>query len=75
MKEASEVLQDTNGFAEGTMVDEFVDLGSTLLRAAENTFSTINKIADTVNAVIGKVTNLQSIVTEGIKMAKKIFGS
>ena len=75
MKEAGETLTDMQNFADGTLVDDFVNFGTDLLNAAEATFKGIDAIADTVNSVLNAVENFTSNVVEGIGSAiTKIFG-
>lgn len=74
MKDAADCLTDMQNFADGTMVDEFVNFGSAMLTAADKTFDTINKIADTVTGILGKVKDLTEGVVGGIKGIAKIFG-
>ena len=52
MEDSGKTLEGMKDFADGTMVDEFVSLGSGILTAAKNTFDAIDKIADTVNKVL-----------------------
>lgn len=74
MKEAGATLEDMQNFAEGTMVDEFVDLGSSILTAADATFDAINKIADTVNQVISKTGEFVTGALGVISKVKGLFG-
>ena len=74
MKEAGETLEDMQNFADGTMVDEFVNLGSTILTAADATFQAINSIADTVNSFLSATGNFVSDVLGGIAKVTGLFG-
>ena len=74
MKDAADCLQDMQNFAEGTLVDELVNFGSALMDAADKTFDTINTIADTVTAVLGKVKDFAESVVGGFKGIAKMFG-
>lgn len=75
MTEAGETLQETQNFAEGTMVDEFVDLGSKILTAAKNTFEAINSIADTVNTAISLFSGFTETAVGVISKVASIFGA
>lgn len=74
MKEAGSTLEDMQNFADGTMVDDFVDLGSSILTAADATFDAINKIADTVNTVINKTSEFVSGALGVIGKVRGLFG-
>lgn len=74
MKESGETLEDMQNFADGTMVDEFVDLGSSILTAADATFDAINKIADTVNTVISKTGEFVADALGVISKVRGLFG-
>ena len=74
MKDAADCLQDMQNFADGTLVDEFVNFGSAMLTAADKTFDTIKVIAETVNNVLGKVKDFAEGVVGGIKTIAKMFG-
>ena len=74
MKEAGATLEDMQNFADGTMVDDFVDLGSSILTAADATFDAINKIADTVNTVINKTSEFVSGALGVIGKVRGLFG-
>ena len=74
MQEASDTLKTMGDFAEGNIVDDFVDFGTNLLNAAEATFKAIDSIADTVKNVLSTVDKFK----EGVKDAfgavvRKIF--
>ena len=74
MKQAGETLEDMQNFADGTMVDEFVDLGSKILTAADATFQAIDAIADTVNTFLGSVGSFVSDALGVISNVKNLFG-
>ena len=74
MREAGEVLQSAKDFGEGTMVDEFYNLGTNLLDASKKVFDTINEISTTVNTVLSLASGLTSAVTGAINVVKNIFG-
>ena len=75
MKDAGDTLSDMQNFADGTLVDDFVQFVTDILNAAQTTFNTIDAIADTVNSVLDKVKNFTSDVVGGISSAVgKIFG-
>ena len=74
MREAGETLQGTKDFADGTMVDEFYNLGTVMLDATQKVYSTINEISDTVNKVLGFASALTGNVTGAINIVKQIFG-
>ena len=65
MQEAAETLKSMGDFAEGTIVDDFVNFGTNLLNAAETTFKAIDSIADTVKSVLSTVDKFK----EGVKDA------
>lgn len=74
MTDAAETIINMKDFAEGTMVDDFVKYGNDLLSAAKTTFEAIDSIADTVNDILGKVSNFVGEAISGIgKLASKIF--
>lgn len=74
MQEAGETLVDMQNFADGTMVDELVNLGSTMLDAAKKTFDAINTIADTVKQALGLLGGFVEGAKEAIKGVFDIFG-
>ena len=74
MKDAADCLERMQDFCDGTMVDEIVNYGSNLLKAADKTFTEIAKIADTVNNVLGKVKDFAEGVVGGFKAIGKMFG-
>ena len=75
MKEAGETLNEMNNFADGTLVDEFVNFGTSILNAAQATSDAIKTIADTVNTVLSKVTDFTDNVVSSIgKTIGKLFG-
>lgn len=74
MREAGATLQEAKDFGEGTMVDEFYNLGTNVLTTATVVFNTINEISTVVNDVLGKVGNLKETVAGAINVVKNIFG-
>ncbi len=74
MREAGATLQEAKDFGEGTMVDEFYNLGTNVLTTATEVFNTINEISTVVNDVLGKVGNLKETVAGAINVVKNIFG-
>lgn len=74
MRMAGETLQSAKDFGEGTMVDEFYDLGTNLLNSATKVFTAINEISSTVNTVLSSLGSLTSTVTGAINVVKSIFG-
>ena len=75
MKDAGDTLSDMQNFADGTLVDDFVEFGTNILNAAQATFSAIDAIADTVNSILDTVKNFTTDVVGGITSAVgKIFG-
>lgn len=75
MKDAGDTLTDMSNFADGTLVDEFVNYGHAILEAAQSTFNAIDMIADTVNNILDKVSNFTQDVVGSIGSAiGKIFG-
>lgn len=74
MTDASETIINMKDFADGTLVDEFVNYGTNLLNAAEMTFNAIDSIADTVNTILSKVGNFVSDAAGGIgKLFSKVL--
>ena len=65
MAEAANDLQSIGEFAEGNVVDDLVNFGTDLLNAAEQTFTAINTIAETVKNVLSTVEKFK----EGVKDA------
>lgn len=74
MREAGATLQEAKDFGEGTMVDEFYNLGTNVLTTATVVFNTLNEISTVVNDVLGKVGNLKETVAGAINVVKNIFG-
>lgn len=75
MKDAGDTLSDMQNFADGTLVDDFVQLGNQILGAAKTTYDAIDSIADTVNNILDTVKNFTTDVVGGIAGAvSKIFG-
>lgn len=74
MQEAGKVLQEVKEFGDGTLVDEFYNLGTNLLNAGEKVFNAINEISTTVNTVLKKAGNFVGNVADGIKKVINIFG-
>ena len=66
MKEANQVLREVNNVAEGTIVDEMVDLGDKILTCGEQVFNGISKISETVTSII-------STVSDVVDSAKNLF--
>ena len=75
MKEAGQTLENVKDVADGTLVDELVNSGVTILNVTQRTFNTIDEIAETVTSVVNKIKNFSDNVAEGIgNVAKKLFG-
>ena len=74
MKDAADCLSDMQNFADGTMIDEFVNFASEMLKAVDKTYDTIKEIANTVTAIVGKVKDFAEGVVSGVKAITKIFG-
>lgn len=75
MKDAGDTLVDMQNAADGTLVDDFVNFGTDILNAAQSTFNTIDKIADTVTNILNKVSSFTQDVVSSIGSAVgKIFG-
>lgn len=74
MKEAGETLTDMQNFADGTVVDDFVNVGNNLLVAAQETFNAVSSISDTVNTILGRVGDFVSNTLGVISKAAQIFG-
>ena len=75
MQGASDALTSMTEFCEGTLVDDFVQFGSDLLTAAENTFTVMGQIAGTINTVIDTIKNFTDNVVSGIGNAvRNILG-
>lgn len=74
MKEAGETLVDMENFCEGTIVDDLVNYGHSMINAAEAIFNTIGTISETVNSVLDYVDNLKDNITSAFASTiKKIF--
>lgn len=73
MTDAADCLQDMQNFADGTMVDELVNFGNSMLTAADKTFDSISKIAETVNTVLSKVKEFTEDIVGGIGKIAKMF--
>ena len=74
MGEAAETLQSAKEFGEGTVVDEFYELGTNLLNGAEKVFNAINEIATTVNKVLGVVSGFVGEASGIIGAVSKLLG-
>lgn len=75
MTDAAETLINMQEFADGTLVDDFVKYGNDLMNAAQTTFTAISTIADTVNNILGKVTNFVEGAVGGIgKLVNAVLG-
>ena len=75
MEEAGATLKEMGDFCDGTIVDELVKYGTAICDAGQATFQAIDAIADTVNAVLDKVSNFTSDVVGAIGSAiGKAFG-
>lgn len=74
MKEAGQTLEDMQDFADGTMVDEFVDCGSKIMTAADATFQAIDAIADTVHTFLDKTGGFISDTIGIVKTVAGLFG-
>lgn len=75
MQDAANTLETMGEFMEGTLVDEFASVGTTMLNAAKTTYDAIDKIADTVNTVLDTVKNFSENILGGIQgVARTLFG-
>ena len=75
MEEAAHTLESMNEFAEGTLVDDIVNLGHDLLNAGQTIFQGIDEIADTVGSIVGKVGEFVDEAKDKIKDTfQKLFG-
>ena len=75
MSAAGNELTSLSECMEGTLVDNYVELGNKLLVAAKNTFDAVNKIADTVNNILSVIKNFSENIDGGIASdASKLFG-
>ena len=75
MKEAAETIQGMKDFAEGTMVDDFVNFADNLLHAADETFKAISSIATTVTSVLDTIGDFAKSTMDLIgNVGKKILG-
>lgn len=74
MKEAGQTLEDMQNFADGTMVDEFVNCGSKIMTAADATFQAIDAIADTVHTFLDVTGDFVSKTIGVVKTVAGIFG-
>ena len=74
MGEAAQTLQEAREFGEGTVVDEFFDLGTNLLNSAQKVYNAIDEISTTVNKVLGVVTAFAGEASGIIGAASKLLG-
>ena len=74
MKEAGQVLEDMQNFADGTLVDEFVNCGSKIITAADATFQAIDAIADTVHSFLDVTGDFIKDTVSVVKTVAGIFG-
>ena len=75
IQDAGDTLYQMKDFADGTLVDDFVDMGSKILTAAESTYEAIDSIAGTVNTILDAVKNFTEDIVGGIAGAvRTIFG-
>ena len=75
MEDAANVLKEMQQNADGTLIDEFVNLGDSLLTATHEVFTAISAIKQTVNAILNKVDEFKGAAVENIKGAvTRIFG-
>lgn len=75
MINAGQSLDDIQNFADGTLVDEFVDLGSKITKAGKETFEAIRAIADTVSSFLGHIDTFKEAASSVIKgTVNKLFG-
>ena len=74
MDAAAQVLQDTKDFGEGTLVDEFYDLGTKLMTATQHVFESLNEISTIVNSVLSGLRGMTEAVVEAITGTKSILG-
>lgn len=72
MQGAGESLVDMKSMSEGTVVDEFVNLGDGLLNAGKTVFNGIDEIADTVAEVMSEV---GKFVDEAKDTIKNVFST
>ena len=75
MATAAETLQSLNEFANGTLVDDIVNLGTNLLNAGETIFNAMDEIADTVGSLVVQIGNFVDEAKDKIKGAfDRMFG-
>ena len=75
MESAAQCLQAMHESASGDLVDSIMDIGNSLLNAAQQTFEAIDAIADTVSKICQTVSDFQDTVKDGIRsLAQKLFG-
>lgn len=75
MESATNAIKSVQEFGEGTYVDELVNFADAFLNASKTVFQTIDKIADTVNGVLGFAGNFLSDAGSAISgVFKKILG-
>ena len=73
MKDAGDALVDMQQCMDGTLVDDYVKLGNSLLDAAKKTFDAMDSIADTVNSILSTIKNFTDAVLGTIGSVAKIF--
>lgn len=75
MKDAGQTLKEMKSTAEGTVVDEFVNLGDGVLTAGQQVFNGIDSIADTVADVMQSVGDFVDDAKDTIKnVFSTLFG-
>ena len=74
MTDAGQTLVDSKDFADGTMVDEFYNLGTNILGAAQKTFEAIGAIADVVTQTVSIVEQFTSGIVGIVKGLSGLIG-
>lgn len=66
----SETLKSVRQFSEGTLVDEIVDLGSTLMTATTKLMNAMNEIFNVVNKLLDFLSNLITGSSQNVKSTR-----
>lgn len=74
LREVSTLLEQVNTFAEGTLVDEIVDVGSTLVNATTHLMEGMNMIFSVVEGLLSKLAELFTAGTRNTQDTKQYMG-
>ena len=74
MTGAADLLIDMENIAEGSIIDDCVDLGSRIREAAKRTYDAMATIENNVLTAINKVKEFSSEASNTISRVRSIFG-